>query len=459
MRHLHGFHLALIIAVAMTTAARGDDKMPWQPSLEAAQQLAAQTNRLVLVHFWSTTCKPCMKLEKEVFSQPAVGRALDVNFVLFKVNCEESPGTAQLYNVSTIPTDVIITPTGRLVAQIQSPPSATQYIAQMNQAAAGHRQLMARNTMPPAGAPQVSVAPPVAPAVAQAPPMAAAPQGAVPAAYAPGSTGTVAPMTPAGAPATPPTTATADDRYAEYFRQQAPTGVAPQPPVGAPPVAQPPYAPSAQPPVAPAGVAGQAGAGQYAAPQIAVPPMSPPTYAPPTPPTSVVPPGYANNMAPPAGPGVANPGVVPYGAATPPGAPPAYGAQAVFQQPSAQAPALPPNSPPLALEGYCPVTLAERRDWAMGHNAFGAIHRGRTYLFLGPTEREKFLANPERYSPALSGMDPVLAMDNQIAVPGKREFGVFGSDDRVYLFADAATRDRFEQNQKRYMPEAVQARR
>jgi YHS domain-containing protein len=116
---------------------------------------------------------------------------------------------------------------------------------------------------------------------------------------------------------------------------------------------------------------------------------------------------------------------------------------------------LPPGCPPLGLEGNCPVTLVERQDWVLGVATFGAVHRGRTYLFLGPTEREKFLADPDRYSPVLSGIDPVMALDNRGVVAGRREFGVFGADGHIYLFADAASRERFEQNEKHYATEVL----
>jgi YHS domain-containing protein len=136
----------------------------------------------------------------------------------------------------------------------------------------------------------------------------------------------------------------------------------------------------------------------------------------------------------------------------------AYNAHAAYQ-PSAQAPQLPPGCPPAALDGNCPVTLMERRQWATGNRAWGAIHRGRTYLFVGPDEKEKFLANPDFYSPVLAGNDPVLALDNQMLVPGRREFGFFGPDNRVYLFADEASLKRFEANPRRYAAEVLQAQR
>jgi YHS domain-containing protein len=91
-----------------------------------------------------------------------------------------------------------------------------------------------------------------------------------------------------------------------------------------------------------------------------------------------------------------------------------------------------------------------------GDARFGAVHRGRTYLFLGPTEVKNFLADPDKYAPVLSGNDPVMAVENQQLVPGRREFGVY-SDNRVYLFADERSRINFEKNPQRYSADALQA--
>jgi protein disulfide-isomerase len=371
MRANKSWFWAIVVAATLTSAATAADQMPWQPSLEAAQQIAARTNRLVLVHFWSSSCKPCLRMDSEVFSKPEVARALEPNFVMVKLNVDESPGTAQLYGVSSIPTDVITLPNGRLVWQVQSPPAANQYIAQMNQAAAGHRALMqgppaqAVAATPPAGAPPVG--PPTAPAA----------------------------MTP---PSAPPV-AQGNDRYAEYFAQSPAAGQ-------------------------PAGPAHYPGAAMPQAPAATAPPV-------------------AGNM--PAPVGAVQPAVG------------GYGAQAAAYRPNMPpTPQLPPGAPPLALDGYCPTTLVERQQWALGDVRFGAIHRGRTYLFLGPGEVQKFMADPEKYAPVLSGNDPVLAMDSQQLVPGRREYGVY-SDNRVYLFADEASRQRFEQNPKRYAAESLQA--
>ncbi|HVW36198.1 MAG TPA: hypothetical protein VHB99_02795, partial [Pirellulales bacterium] len=39
------------------------------------------------------------------------------------------------------------------------------------------------------------------------------------------------------------------------------------------------------------------------------------------------------------------------------------------------------NSPPLALEGFCPVTLMEKKAWHEGDTRYSAVHQGQIYVF------------------------------------------------------------------------------
>jgi len=122
-----------------------------------------------------------------------------------------------------------------------------------------------------------------------------------------------------------------------------------------------------------------------------------------------------------------------------------------------------PNNPPLGLDGYCPVQLSDDMKanlyrWTLGDRRWGAIHRGRTYLFAGPEQQQRFLADPDRYAPVLSGNDVVIAVEQGQAVFGRREHGLlFGS--QVYLFADEASLDKFSKNPQQYARQILQAMR
>jgi YHS domain-containing protein len=108
-----------------------------------------------------------------------------------------------------------------------------------------------------------------------------------------------------------------------------------------------------------------------------------------------------------------------------------------------------PTPYPVGLDGFCPVTLAEQASWTEGRAQWGVQHRGRTYLFAGANEQQRFLANPDRYAPALAGDDVVLAFEAGNQIPGQRRYGVTYQG-RIYLFSTLETRSRFAANPQAY---------
>jgi YHS domain-containing protein len=111
---------------------------------------------------------------------------------------------------------------------------------------------------------------------------------------------------------------------------------------------------------------------------------------------------------------------------------------------------------PFGLDGYCPVTLSEKFQWTKGDRKWGAVHRGQTYLFASNAAQQQFMADPDRYSPVLSGIDAVRWTDAGYQIEGKRNYGVvYGG--HVYLFEDASSRQRFEANPQRYAQTVRQA--
>lgn len=116
------------------------------------------------------------------------------------------------------------------------------------------------------------------------------------------------------------------------------------------------------------------------------------------------------------------------------------------------APQLPPGSPELGFDGYCPVTMKNEWRWQKGDVRWGAIHQGRTYLFATETAQRAFLATPDQYSPVLSGVDPVVAVDQRKSVAGQREYAVQypTSTGRFYLFSSQETLEKFWENPAAY---------
>ena len=101
----------------------------WLENIDAGRAEAQQSGKLLLVHFWSTHCGPCVQLERNVYSQSEVAEAISQHFVAVKINTETHPELARRHGIRFVPTDMVIDPSGRLLATQKCPPQATRYLA------------------------------------------------------------------------------------------------------------------------------------------------------------------------------------------------------------------------------------------------------------------------------------------------------------------------------------------
>ncbi|HEX5471303.1 MAG TPA: thioredoxin family protein [Lacipirellulaceae bacterium] len=457
MRHFRSpfiFAFCTLLVLPVLPAKAQQEAVHWHDDLESAKLVAKQTGRLVLIHFWTPSCGPCLALNRNVFSQPGVAGTLETQFVPVKLNADENPATAQSFGITRVPTDVIVSPDGQVVAKLISPPTPAAYVAEVTAAAgryatrSGQAYANAAANAPMqsqlnAAYANLPLSPPEAPALAIAPQPQPDAQTASPyfsAAPAPAagviqkhgkhhkSALAVANSTPGNSPATTPQVVTNPAANA-----LTPTNTTPAIPSAAPNVAA----------AAPA---------QVANPYIAATTSWPPTQstaAPATIPlTQSPPPGYVDARLRTASAANSNIPPVPASTSTPQQTSVASAVPDVSK--------LPAGAPPLGFEGYCPVSMRNKWKWVPGDPRWGVVHRGRTYWFAGPDEQKQFWSDPDHYAPALSGVDPVLAMDHQQQVPGKREHSL-DYDGLFYMFASEATLQQFTSNPQRYATAVRQA--
>ena len=113
-------------------------------------------------------------------------------------------------------------------------------------------------------------------------------------------------------------------------------------------------------------------------------------------------------------------------------------------------PAERPREPaPLAFNGHCVVCLVDGKQWMMGSSQHSVNFDGLEYRFPGDAEKSKFLANPDRYVPALNGASVVAYVSSGALAPGDPRFGLFYGD-RVYLFQDEREKEQFNANPQMY---------
>lgn len=416
---------ALCGLLLMVAAAQAADAIPWQSDYRQAAEVAARERKLILLHFWSDDCPPCRKLEANVFPRSEVAKAITSAYVPVKVHVDSSPELARRYQVTRWPTDVIVTPAGLEVYRTVSPQDPARYVAMLQQTATQSGAALASNPSP-----------------AQAARPSAAAQ---PAAYQP---------SPANAAAA---------NSASEFQPAAHQDMPVKPTQAAPSQAGQPSDGQAQ--LNPYVLNPRTSGEQRGAPAMNTAPTRPGDS------------GYESEFIPGGGGSVTSAPSIEQESGAPPPAPrmPAYTGPTSSgpAQPTAGRPqenphvakprdtnpsAAQPRLPPLGMEGFCVITLAEKGGWARGDKRFGAIHRGRLYLFASPEAQRTFLADPDRYSPALSGFDPVQFAESGGLVDGKRAHGVrLESNGQVYLFANEDSLRKFQASPKQYVETVYQA--
>jgi YHS domain-containing protein/thiol-disulfide isomerase/thioredoxin len=463
--------VGIFFVIAVSNAAYSQTTIPWIHNMEQARQVAQRDHRLLLIHFYADWCGPCRTLDRTVFPHPDVGRSISANYVPVKIDVDRNKALAEQYGVTQIPTDVIADANGRVLFHTKSPSDPSQYTQLLNRLASSQSLTTPVHTvatrMPQQGEP-MSDAPQNRWETSTWGQTANREQTAASQAYqpidsgydarsawqgsnygsetsgfynssAPPSSGSQNGSRDAGQFATGDPAARPSDAAVPSWNLPS-TGPQNQPVPGAEsPVVTPPLE---QRPAYGAG-SPQAGWGQ----------TNP--YVSNEPATSNAP--FASGWVPPS----SNP-------SPPPGGPvpltvPADRRGGGFSNPYAtdfaNAPSSPPpgetraqtstTNPPLALDGHCAVTLAEGEKWEKGNPLWGVRHRGRTYLFVSQQQKQKFLADPDRYSPVLSGYDPTRFVDYGEPVPGQRRHGMWFRG-KTYLFADEDSLKRFSLNPEYY---------
>ncbi|MDR2345450.1 MAG: DUF3508 domain-containing protein [Planctomycetaceae bacterium] len=104
---------------------------------------------------------------------------------------------------------------------------------------------------------------------------------------------------------------------------------------------------------------------------------------------------------------------------------------------------------PLAIEGYCPVMLCKKEEWIPGNPAYYAMYRGQVYRFSSHEAMAEFIKSPLRFAPVAMGEDVVMMIDRNKRVCGSRKYGVWYGE-RVYLFASKESLNSFTSKAEHY---------
>lgn len=394
---MHRNAIACLSALLILASSAAAQEINWASDLAAAKTEATKSGKPILLHFGASWCRPCQEVETFVFRNPAVIRKLNDSVVPVRVDIDQNPQLAAEFGVKTLPTDVVITTSEKVIQKRNSPSEASGYTQMLDDVVRGkeslqkvgeavlnekqqiYDRLTKVNNRP---ADQMDFTSfeqqrPLAPA-ASAPTFGSQPSAAV------------VPQAVVTAP-----------MMAEARVNQTLTPASKTAPVTAEKISNPFAVPNSQ-------IPGSASAAATSAP------------------TTEDASGSAISST---------------GMSTASG----FGVMLT----SGSEP-----SPEPALEGDCPVTLLKETKWVKGSEQYGAMHRGRLYLFASDTAQAEFLRDPDSYSPLLAGYDPVIFHEQGRLQDGKKAHGVFMTrlgKQQVVLFDSEETRAKFRASPAVYL--------
>ena len=130
-RYLLTVSIAMFIAIDFSMAFEfpwgNKEGIQWGSNLQQAQALSRQTGKPILLHFYSDTCPPCRMMEANTFPNPSVVEAIQSSFIPVKLNTRHYPHEAKMFNIQAVPTDIILSPDGRMLQMAQGGQDASRY--------------------------------------------------------------------------------------------------------------------------------------------------------------------------------------------------------------------------------------------------------------------------------------------------------------------------------------------
>ena len=102
-----------LFAISISSSFAGE----WLHDFQAAQKLAQDKDVPLLVHFHASWCAPCKQMEQTVLSTQTLKNILGKRIIGDKIDSDQYPQLVDRFNVKSLPSDILLTPTGTIITR------------------------------------------------------------------------------------------------------------------------------------------------------------------------------------------------------------------------------------------------------------------------------------------------------------------------------------------------------
>lgn len=127
-------HWILTVALLLCGMAASEAQVRFETcSTDELRELAVRSGKRVFIDLYASWCGPCRQMERDVFSQRAVGEFFDRRFVAAKYSVDRSTGRQlmQRYGNGAIPLYLIFDTEGNLLGRIEGAAPAEKFLAEL----------------------------------------------------------------------------------------------------------------------------------------------------------------------------------------------------------------------------------------------------------------------------------------------------------------------------------------
>ena len=105
----------------------------WVHDLKTAHRFSVATGRPMLIVFGASWCTYCKKLETETLGHPSLGKYINATFIPVQLDLDKEQRVAQILEVKSLPTCVILSPGADLLGTIEGYVKASEFAQVLKQ--------------------------------------------------------------------------------------------------------------------------------------------------------------------------------------------------------------------------------------------------------------------------------------------------------------------------------------
>lgn len=114
-----------LIAISINQSLAGE----WLHDFQTAQKMSKQKDLPILLHFHASWCGPCRQMDQSVLNTQVLTSQFGKRIIAVKVDSDQNQHLVERFNVRSLPSDILLTPTGTIITRTEGMQAKNTYLS------------------------------------------------------------------------------------------------------------------------------------------------------------------------------------------------------------------------------------------------------------------------------------------------------------------------------------------